>query len=149
MMPQPFRVDSRLPVGAVQTYQVVSPLATHFRPASCAEVDCPNLEHGWRTVVDETTDLGRQQAHYIRKESGRKFQALADGGLTTFIFEAGQACFAQHQVRLDRPEHYLVRAGDWRGNPQGTPARQHANADDWIDDFANHQQALADRIQRG
>lgn len=145
------RFGPALPVTAVKTYQVLIPKETHFRPATCAEMNCPNYEHGWRTLIDESADLGQGQAHYIRKQSGRKFvEERQPDGLTAFTFEAGQRCFTQHRTRIeDRPEIYLVRDGDWRGNPRGTTPRRHANPGDWVDDFANHQSALADRLARG
>jgi hypothetical protein len=42
----------------------------------------------------------------------------------------------------------VVRGGDWRGNPTGY-RRQHVNGEDWRDDFGEHQQNVADRIERG
>lgn len=149
-MRQATRVDPKLPVGAMQTFQVLAPKATHFRQATCAEIDCPHYLHGWRTTIDESTELGQQQAWYVRNQSGRRFTEDRDQapGLTTFTFEAGQRCFGQHQVRLDKPELFIVRDGDWRGNPSGR-RRQHANADDWVDDFANHQDKLARELEKG
>ena len=37
-----------LPSGSMKTYQMAQPLKTHWRPASCEEVDCPNYLSGWR-----------------------------------------------------------------------------------------------------
>lgn len=150
-MPRPVnRMTPVLPAEAMKSYVILAPRATHFRPGSCAEVDCPHLQFGWRTVIDESTDLGRRQAYYIRRESARKFTEDRDAtGLTTFTFEAGQRCFRTHQVRLDRPELFVVRGGDWRGNPRGIETRRHTRPEDWVDDFANHQTALADRLRRG
>jgi hypothetical protein len=107
--------------------------------------------NGWQSTIDESTVLGQQQAHYIRKQSGRAFtESRTEGALTVFSFEAGQRCFdaGNHRARLDRPELYLVRGGDWRGNPTGEQ-RQHANAADWVEDFGEHQQRIADQIERG
>ncbi|NUP18434.1 MAG: hypothetical protein HOZ81_20585 [Streptomyces sp.] len=146
---QPNRITPNLPVEAYKTYRVTSPLATHWRAATCAEVDCPAHVNGWQSTIDETTILGQQQAFYIRKQSGRRFtEERPEAGLTRFRFEAGQRCFGQHQVPLGRPELYLVRGGDWRGNPTGE-LRQHTNAQDWIDDFGEHQDNLADQIRKG
>lgn len=167
---QPFRVDPALPAGAYKTYAVAAPLSTHFRPASCAEANCRAHKGGWLTAVDETTDLGQGQAHYIRAESGRRFVEFrgqnwrhlldADGeavgvemydqpGMTTFQFEPGQRCFGRHQVPLDKPEIYTVRGGDWRGDPRGGRPYLHASHADWLDDFGNHQQRVADTAERG
>lgn len=144
---QPFRIEPVLPPQAMKTYQILAPVESHFRDATCAEADCPAFLHGWATAVNEATELGQRQAHYIRKLSGRAFvEARHEAGLTTFTFEAGQRCFGEHKVPLGRPEIFVVRDGDWRrsANP-----RRHANADDWVDDFATHQLRLADQIQRG
>lgn len=144
------RVEPLMPVTAYKTYRITSPISTHFRPATCAEADCAAYLNGWVSTIDEATVLGQQQAYYIRKQSGRAFaEERLPTGLTQFTFEAGQKCFRDgHQVRLDRPELYLVRDGDWRGNPTGVK-RQHANSQDWIDDFGEHQQRLADEMKKG
>lgn len=149
-MREPTRIDPKLPVEAVKTFQIAAPLSTHFRPSTCEEAGCGKHREGWLSLIDEGTDLGKKQAWYIRNQSGRQFKEDRNQmpGLTAFIFEPGQQCFAQHKTRLDRPEFYIVRDGDWRGNPTGQ-RRQHANADDFVDDFANHQQVLADAIQEG
>lgn len=143
------RLTPALPPQAMKTYALAAPLQTHFRPATCAEVDCPNYLHGWRTVVDETSELGREQAAYIRTQAGRRFEATREGGLTTFTFEAGQECFATHQQPLEREPIYLVKEGDWRGNPRGTSPRVHTRPEFWVEDFGTHQQHLADRIKEG
>jgi hypothetical protein len=144
------RFEPAMPVTAYKTYRIVSPQQTHFRPATCAEAGCTTYLNGWQSTIDETTVLGQQQAHYIRKQSGRGYtEERLPNGLTQFTFEAGQRCFGgDHQVRLDRPELYLVRGGDWRGNPTGEN-RQHANAAEWVEDFGEHQQRLADEMKKG
>lgn len=148
-MPQPFRLDPALPVGAYKTYQVTAPIATHYRPAKCIEVDCQMQANGWVTPVDESTELGAMQALYIRNKSGRNYIEDRNHapGVTAFTFPPGQECFTQHQVPLERPALYIVRGGDWRGNPTGDVVRR--KPDDWVDDFANHQQQLADKINQG
>ncbi len=145
------RIDPKLPASAMKTYRILAPQATHFRPATCAEMDCPAYVNGWSTTIDETSELGQKQAHYIRKQSGRRFTAARNPlGLTVFTFEAGQKCFraGEHQTRLERPEIFVVRDGDHRGNPRGTETRRHT-ADTWVDDFAHHQQSLADKYEEG
>src|SRR6266540_2045312 len=136
-----FRLEPQLPAGAMKTYQVIAPKATHFRNATCAEIYCSNYLNGWKTEIDESSELGQKQAYYIRNSSGRHYKEdrSVAAGLTIFVFEAGQQCFSQHQVRLDKPEIYLVKGGDWRGNPAGIETKKHSSPDDWVDDFANHQ----------
>ena len=138
-----------LPAAGYKTYQIVAPLSTHFRPATCAEIDCPAYTHGFRTTVDERTDLGAGQAHYIRRDAGRRFtEEQAEDGRTVFTFEPGQKCFEPHRLRLDRPERFLVRDGDWRGNPTGQ-RYEHTNAGLWQEDFAEHQDRIHTLIERG
>ena len=145
---QLFRPDPVGPVHAYKSYEIVSPLSTHYRDGTCDEAGCLAQRHGWRTVVDESTELGQRQAHYIRTQSGRRFtEERTAAGLTDFTFEPGQRCFASHKVPLERPELYVVRAGDHRGNPTGE-VRKHSGPDSWVDDFATHQERIA-RIVNG
>ena len=142
------RIQPLMGAAAYKTYSVVSPLSTHFRPATCAEVGCPHYVNGWRVRVEALTpDL-----LHAARTSGRKYveQPVAEGE-TWLVFEAGQDCFKanQHRTRMDRQPLYVVRDGDWRGNPRGTKARLHQRPDNWVEDFAEHQQKLADEIEKG
>lgn len=141
-----FRIDPLLPVQAYKTYEIRSPIATHFRTGTCDEVGCLAQRNGWRTKVDEMTDLGQRQAHYIRRQSGRKFTEDREG-VTVFTFPAGQQCFTTHKVPLERPELYIVRGGDWRGNPTRDVYR-HTSPGSWVDDMAEHQDRIA-RVVNG
>lgn len=145
------RISPAMPAENMQTYRIVRPSATHWRPASCADVDCPAWRHGWTTSIDESTELGAAQARYIRRDSGRGFVESRAAHLTVFDFEPGQRCFGadEHRAPVEREPLYLVAGGDWRGNPRGVRTRAHANARDWVDDFGEHQQNLADRIAQG
>lgn len=149
--PEGQRLPPAMPVQAYKTFQIVAPIKTHFRKATCAEANCPHYLNGFRTRIDESTELGQRQAYYIRKESGRRFTEERDEvGLTVFTFEAGQRCFSSddHRVRIEREEIFLTRGGDWRGNPTGE-RYQHTRSEFWTEEFAEHQQKLADRIERG
>lgn len=131
---------------AYQTYTIASP---HDRlvKAACEEVDCPNWRNGWETAIDESTELGRQQAAYIRTQSGRTFREMpraGEGAVTVFRFEAGQRCFANHQTRA---ESYGVLGGDWRGYTG--ILRRHTRSVDWVEDFGEHQQRIADQQKEG
>ncbi len=147
---QPYRVPPALPAAAMKTYQIAAPLATHWRPATCEEADCLAYLHGWQTSVDETTELGQQQAHYIRHDKTRKHaERRAETGLTVFRFEAGQACFTAHRLPVGRPERFLVVGGDWRGNPAGIPPREHTKPDFWVEDMAGTLDDIRTRHERG
>lgn len=130
---------------AYKTFQIVQPLATHFRPATCAEVDCPAHTSGWKSVIDESTDLGKQQAHYIRNVAGRRYTEGRAAAITTFTFEAGQQCFRPHQTPLERDPIHIVKDGDWRASQNPHQLR----GDDWVDSFQNHQDQLKTRLERG
>ncbi len=150
-MHQPYRIQPAMPVDSYRTYELRAPVTTHWRKATCAEVDCPAYSNGWRTDVDETSPLGQFQASYIRKESGRGFTEHRDArGMTVFVFEAGHRCFGsdQHVAPLERDPVGLVRDGDWRGNPTGR-VRRHTDLIDWRDDFGEHQERIAEQINRG
>lgn len=139
------RIAPAGPPSAYQTFRATAPIQTHWRPATCAEVECVPHVKGWTTRVDETTDLGAQQAGYIRHHSGRRYNESRDNtGLVVFTFEAGQTCFNAdtHTVPLERNPIYTKYAGDYRA-----PGAVHRydRADQWVDDFASHQNQLADR----
>jgi hypothetical protein len=145
------------PARAYQTYAISAPKATHTKAARCADVGCSMLANGFRIPADEATDLGARQAAYLRAEclpAGlpasaavrglRRYVETHEAGLTVFTFPPGTECFAEHRVSLQRPELYIVRAGDWRGNPTGQ-VRRHTRPDLWVEDFATHQDRIATR----
>lgn len=140
-------LEPLLPASAKKTYSIKSPQATHWRKASCTEVECQGQEHGWVSLIDERTELGQRQAHYIRKLSGRRFREETENGLTSFTFEPGQTCFTEHEVPLGKPELYVVRRGD--ATHDLGERRLHQRAEDWVEDFATHQQTIADAIKEG
>jgi len=143
------RIQPLMGPEAYKTYSVVSPLTSHFRPATCAEADCGYYRDGFQVRVE---GLEPQVLHAVQN-SGRKYtvQKPAEGE-TYLVFEPGQPCLraSLHRVRVsDRPPLYVVRDGDYRGNPRGTKTRVHHSPDNWLDDFATHQQAIADEIEKG
>lgn len=146
------RVDPVGPVHAYKTYSVSSPLATHWRPATCAEVGCEPHINGWVTRLPVDSDGSR----FLRRVCDgdidgvkRAFREAVEDGWVVYTFPAGQACFkaAQHRVPVGRPELYAVRGGDWRGTTG--LIRQHTRAVDWVEDFALNQQRIADEQARG
>jgi hypothetical protein len=142
------RVSRQQPHGPAIGYRTFAyhrPLATHWRRASCEEVECDAYLHGWYTTVDERTDLGAGQAYYIRRSSGRSFhEHRTEQGRTLFAFGPGQMCFRASDHRLpiiERPALWIVRDGDWRGNPTGW-SRTHARGEHWVEEWAEHQARL-------
>lgn len=139
------RIEPQLPVQAMKTYAVVAPKTTV--PATCADVGCEAYLNGWRLRVDSLPD----DMVHAATHSGRSFERLEVGpGETWLVFGAGQPCFrAAHHVRAitTGPDRFGVLAGDWRGS-LGV-IRRHGRAEDWVDDFATHQDDLATRLERG
>lgn len=139
-----FRIQPAMPAQAYQTY-AYSRGRDIRRKAACQEVGCEAYRLGWETAVDEATEMGRQQAHYIRTQSGRTFREYrSEAGLTVFRFEPYQRCFADHQTVA---EAFYVRGGDWRLN-QGL-IRRHANGRDWAEDMAEQLDTIRTAQERG
>lgn len=122
-------------------YGAAAPLATHWRRATCAEVDCVAWSGGWITTIDESTDLGRRQGQIVRaNRKGQYREARNEAGLTTFTFPAGAQCFnaSTHRVKVERPMLYYRRSA-------GSRARAMGGAE-WGERFAVEQNAVADRL---
>jgi hypothetical protein len=151
MLMRAWRPECRMRPDEMKSYRIIAPYETHFRPATCEEVNCPRYFGLWKVVCDVGTIIGLARAKYLAYQAGRKFEIHREIGsnIVEFIFPPGQRCFEQHRVRIDRPEHFVVADGDWRGNPRGTQPRIHTRAADWVDDFANHQDRLITLLQRG
>lgn len=134
-----------LPPQAYQTFGITQ-RPDVLIPAACEQVECEAWRNGWQSAFDEATELGKQQAAYVRQRSGRTFRELKTAaGLTVFRFEPGQRCFREHQTR---PQIFAVRDGDYRGNPTGRH-RTHQRPADWVEDFGENQLRLADQHQKG
>jgi hypothetical protein len=141
------RARPALPVHAYQSFEIRRPLPTHWREATCREVGCPHAD-GWVMRADESTELGRKQAHYIRYSSGRRHRESRDPtGLTVFTFPSGERCFANHMLPTGRPELFVVRGGDWRRS-LGT-MRRHTRPEHWVEQFAANQDRIATARKRG
>ena len=126
------------PLGKPQdyrTYSLLAPLTTHWRNASCEEINCAVSASGWTTTVDEGSSLGQQQAWYIRNQSGRHFTERQEAEVTVFLFLAGEECFTAHRTKADREPLYMVRRGDYRGYGEGL---QHDQPEHWVEDMAGH-----------
>lgn len=155
---------ARLPPHAVKTYEVDRPRQTHSRPATCTETGCAARRNGWVTVADERTPAGQSIAHQVRRYARPVGAVLAPAvaarvrryietrdpdGTTHFTFPAGQECFEPHRIELERPALYIVREGDYRGNPRGGTPFVHSSGAAWVEDSALHQAGLAAEYQKG
>ncbi len=123
-----------VPQGAMQTFAIVKPRATHYRPASCAEVDCEPHRNGWATTLLAGSDdldfvttqvcgglVDGHRRHYVREP--------APDGMVRLVFAPGQPCFAvsSHTVDIERDPVFLVRPGDTRSNPVSSSGARYAS----------------------
>ena len=147
----PARPDPLMGPNAYKTYS----LRALRRRATCQEIDCPNYLNGWTFKVSHLE--ADPQLNHIARTSGKQFREAELNGEKYLVFEPGQQCFAAatHTVlREDMQEKPLlfVGRGDHRTfTRQGLPpdAIRHKRPEDWVDDFANHQDKLKTEFDRG
>ncbi len=142
------RIEPAGPASAYKTYSIKAPVSTHFRPATCEEVACPDFLYGWKIHFEGLPQELRDTA----LKSGRKYTIEhVSEGQTWLVFEPGQRCFhaVKHRTRVERPELFIVRDGDWRGNPRGTAPRAHKRAEDWAEDLHEHTDKINDALKEG
>ncbi len=149
MLGDPFRLPPAGPASAYKTYAVTTPPGEkYWVPATCEDVDCDAFLNGWVTRVPFGAEM-----YAAVLGSGRKWITVETdaAGVTSFTFAPGTECFrsSTHRVKVGRPDLFVVRDGDWRGNPLGTRPRLHARPEDWVEDFSAHVQAINERIEKG
>lgn len=140
------RIAPLMGTQAYKTYQIASPLTTHYKPATCQEVDCEQYRIGWRLRLD----ILQPQDKKAIKDSKRKFIVEDDAeGVKWLVFEAGQPCFqaSLHRKSLERPEIYRVGRGDYRSYDERSA--RILTPENWLDDFATHQDKLKTLQERG
>lgn len=141
-------VAPRLHAAQRKTYAILAPQQTHFRRATCAEIACEAYTKGWQLHKEI---LSPELLHTV-ETAGRSYTEVpVREGETWLVFPPGQPCFAAaaHRIRLDKPELFVVQGGDFRGNPLNVRPTVHSGADPWVDDFATHQEKLANEGRKG
>lgn len=144
------RITPRMGTRAYMTFAARTPLATHSRKATCAEVGCKAWTEGM-TIPLAGLD---PQLKYVATHSGRQFREVDGinfgiGEGRYLVFPPGQPCFANesHRISLERAAFYFVGRGDYRSFDIRN-AKQRSEQD-WIDQFANHQAKLREAQNRG
>jgi hypothetical protein len=139
------RLEPAIPVGGMQTYQILTPRQTHWRAATCAEIGCYHHQRGWSTPV-----IAGSADEALLRSSGRRWSKVEtnEAGYRVYTFPAGQKCLgaSRHMIKTDRPELFVLREGDWRW--LGSP-RVFDRPDQWVDHFATHQDKIATIVNRG
>lgn len=151
------RLPPNMGPESYKSYTIRAPISTHWRRATCDDYECDFFLHGGVTTVDVSTELGKKQYHFLSHDKTRRWHTQRAGEtLYRFVYGPGNNCFSntdedprRHIVPIGRPPLVLVSGGDWRGNPLGTPTVRHRSVEDWVDDFANHQDRLKTAIERG
>lgn len=144
------RIVPLMPPQAYKTYGMSMPLASHWRPATCEEFECEAYRNGWVSTFDLSTDLGEKQYDYCTHDKTRSYsEQRVTLTLVKLVYKPGNRCFraGDHKLPLERPAVFTVTGGDWRAYLSGP--RVHARAEDWVEDFSEHQDRLATVIQRG
>ncbi len=144
------RLQPHLPVQAMQTYRISRPTATHTRPATCEEVDCPDFVKGYvvrlprgdgRIALLRDAAAGRIDG---LKRSMREVTGV-DSAEQEFLMNGPCLKATQHRAPVDRPEIYLVRGGDWRANTG--LIRKHTRPEHWVEDMQETFDATRRRIE--
>lgn len=151
----------RLATQAYKTYRIMSPLSTHYRPATCAEVECKAYTEGW---TYKKADLD-ERLLYLVTHAGKHYREMwsdpilldaegkpyhpSPGGALYLVFAPGQSCFQAptHRVSLERPAFFVAGRGDYRSF--SLRRAEKLSADNWVDSFANHQDHLKTFVERG
>ena len=131
-----------------QTFTAARPKQTHWRKATCEEIECEQYLNGWWTIVPVGSDQERAVFEACSGADGFRRHAIerpdeADGpGLRAFWFPAGNPCFlaSQHQVPLERPEIFYVRDGDLRRSLGRV--RRFDRADQWQEEWNDRMDKL-------
>lgn len=161
-----FILPPRLESHRYDTYGVVMPKATHTRAGKCEEMEiictsiskgsdgseqfcpekhCGHWAHGWATMLDVSTDLGQRQARYIIDRSGRHWKAKQDGAKVVFTFPAGQQCFVDHRIPLEREPLFTFKHSHLITGERAAVI----NGREWLDRFGQNQLNLKDQIEKG
>lgn len=147
------RATPLLATHQYKTFAVRSPLSTHHRRATCAEIDCPDYINGWYLLLDGLPE----ELLYIATHSGKRYRLgevnvtkKNPDGFKALIFEAGQPCFREstHTKPLERPEFYFVGRGDFRSFSH-LRAKQFERPDQFVETFAEHLDNLKNEIEKG
>ena len=156
MVPKPYgRVQVMMPTGDLpphmyKRYAASAPMRTHWRQATCAEVECDGYLNGFVTFVDVSLELGRKQHYFLTHDRERTYTINQTGQYTfEFIYPPGNPCFQRgsHRTGIGRPPFLLVHNGDWRASSR-EPYR-HTRVEDFVDDMNNNSDWLLTLARRG
>lgn len=139
------QLGPRMPPGYYKNYRIASPVETHYRRATCQEINCEAYRDGWTMHKEKLLPA----LLYAATHSGRKFKEVSvSAGQTYLVFEPGQTCFRapEHKISLERPEWYFVGRGLYTVfNTRA--AKQHTKPEFWIEDMSEHLETIRHAIE--
>lgn len=136
-----------------QSYTASMPLSSHWRRALCEEVDCSDFLSGFVFTCDISNELGVKQYQYLAKQDKDRSPSIqrVSEHIFKFVYKPGTPCMKRgdHRLPIGKEPIFLVRGGDWRGNPRQIATRRHTSAEFWVEDFAQNQDRITTTIQKG
>lgn len=126
-------------------YRILNPTESHFRPASCAEVNCEHYLNGWGVRINA---LPPEDVHAARTSGRRYKEVRVAEGETWLVFEPGQPCFKEktHRANIGRTPLYVVDTPSDNGRAR---RRIHTSNDSWADDLHSHMDDVLGEINKG
>lgn len=122
-----------------RNYAIRAPRKTHYRPATCEEVGCLAYQNGWTLHKEMLT----AELLYAATNSRRKYKEVqVSEGKTLLVYEAGQPCFASHEVPLERPAFFYAGPGT-----PDTFSTRRATKFDRPEDWTDSMQTGLDKIR--
>lgn len=131
------RPTPSLPASDMISHHIVAPLSSHWRKATCEEIGCLQFHNGWAIPLAGKDDGDLWQLQHC----GRRYvEGELEGFGRAYFYEAGQPCFlaSTHVKRIERPELFVVRDGDWRTALRDGNPRVFSGADAWADHYQTH-----------
>lgn len=126
-------------VVQLDKYQLKQRPAPRSRLATCDEVECWAYANGFEIHVDEATELGQRQAHYLRTDTSRTRPAeVRVGAVTVFRYPPGQRCTESRS-----PAHWVAVDQFFIARGRGTTPEL------WVEQFGENQQRIAEIQARG
>ena len=139
----------------IQRFRADAPPATHWREATCEEVDCPAYMCGFKLVLKDPEQQDRiDMVHNL--PHGRHYrEEVVNAGFIEFIFPPGQRCFRSGDPdRKGSPRQGVHWTGV--GRPAllscivpGAESRRFGRPEDWHEAFNEESYRIKQALERG
>jgi hypothetical protein len=104
------------------SYRAIAPIGSHFRDATCAEVNCDKYVNGWWIALNPKDETHQQTVIDLKERTNLKYKTMQHidpvngkpNGFIRYEFYPGQECLQNtinktrynqswHKVSLERP----------------------------------------------